>query len=321
MRLRSPLASPTPVEPLRQRLAAVLAPADADVVPDVVADRNGDLKARLDAGRTVVLLDADPAHARAVLEAAGSAGVTHVVLLSSALVYGAWANNPIPLTEEAPLRPNPELDWAVRAAEVERLAAEWRDDHPGATVAVLRPTTAVADESCGWLARGMQVARRLRAGEDEPPGQYVHLDDVASAIATATRQRLDGVFNLAPDGWIAGDQVRALAGGPRFRLPDRVAVRLSAWRWRLGLADSPPGLLPYAVHSWVVANDRIKAAGWEPVHTNEEAFVAGHRPGPLAMLSPRRRQELLLAGAGVGLAGIVAGAILFIRRRVRARRA
>jgi nucleoside-diphosphate-sugar epimerase len=41
---------------------------------------------------------------RAVLEAAGAAGVAKVVLVSSAAVYGAWPNNPIPLNEDAPLR-------------------------------------------------------------------------------------------------------------------------------------------------------------------------------------------------------------------------
>ena len=71
---------------------------------------------------------------RAVLDAAGAVGAAHVVLMSSATAYGAWANNPVPLTEDAPLRPNPDLDFAVRAAERERLAADWKHEHPGATV-------------------------------------------------------------------------------------------------------------------------------------------------------------------------------------------
>jgi nucleoside-diphosphate-sugar epimerase len=301
---------------LRTRLAALLPAARADLV---AAPDGGDLKASFDAGRAAVLLDADPDLARVFFEAAGSAGVEHVVILSSALVYGAWANNPVPLTEEAPMRPNPELGWAVGAAEVERLAAEWQEDHPGATVAVLRPTTAVADGTASWLARGLQAARRLRSAEDEPQGQYVHLDDVASATAVAVERRLDGVFNVSPDGWIAGQELRALAGGPRIRLPERLATRLASLRWRLGLADSPPGVLPYAIHPWVVANDRLRATGWQPQHTNEEAFVAGHRAGPLATLSPHKRQALALSVAGVGLAGLVTGAVVLIRRWVISR--
>ena len=62
---------------------------------------------------------------RRVLEAAGAAGLGKVVLVSSAAVYGAWPNNPVPLTEDAPLRPNPGFPLGVHKAELERLLAEW----------------------------------------------------------------------------------------------------------------------------------------------------------------------------------------------------
>jgi nucleoside-diphosphate-sugar epimerase len=63
---------------------------------------------------------------RHVLDAAASVGARRVVRISSATVYGAWANNPVPLTEDTALRPNPDFSPAVQAAEVERLLAEWR---------------------------------------------------------------------------------------------------------------------------------------------------------------------------------------------------
>ncbi|HEY6415623.1 MAG TPA: NAD(P)H-binding protein, partial [Acidimicrobiales bacterium] len=47
----------------------------------------------------------DVDRARRLLDAAGDAAVPHLVVLSSATVYGAWPNNPVPLTEEATLRP------------------------------------------------------------------------------------------------------------------------------------------------------------------------------------------------------------------------
>ena len=54
----------------------------------------------------------------------------HVVALSSATVYGAWPNNPMPLTEDAPLRPNPDVAYAVQKSYVEHLVADWVDaDH------------------------------------------------------------------------------------------------------------------------------------------------------------------------------------------------
>ena len=44
---------------------------------------------------------------RRLLDAASRAGVRRIIRPSSAAVYGAWENNPVPITEDAPLRPNP----------------------------------------------------------------------------------------------------------------------------------------------------------------------------------------------------------------------
>jgi LPS O-antigen subunit length determinant protein (WzzB/FepE family) len=72
------------------------------------------------------------------------------------------------------------------------------------------------------------------------------------------------------------------------------------------------------VHPWVVANDRLKAEGWAPAHTNEEAYVEATPGTPWSRLSPKRRQELALAGMiGAGLAGVAAAvtAVRRVRRR------
>ncbi len=254
--------------------------------------------------------------ARLVLDAASAVGAAHVVLLSSATAYGAWANNPVPITEEAPLRPNPGVAMASEKAEAERACADWRDDHPGATVALLRPTVTVTADGNGWLARALARSTALPVTDDEPPAQFLDLADLASAVDLARRARLDGARNVAPDGWISGDTVRALAGGaPRVRLPEWLAVRVAGMRWRWGLAPTPPELLPFTVHPWVIANDRLKADGWEPASSNEEAYVGAHRAGPWATLSPRRRQEIALGVAGVTVVGAFAGAVTLIRRR------
>jgi nucleoside-diphosphate-sugar epimerase len=260
----------------------------------------------------------DGALGRRVLDAASAVGVQHVVLLSSALAYGAWANNPVPITEDAPLRPNPGVVAASEKADLERSAAEWRDAHPGATVAILRPTVTVAAEGNGWLAKALARSSSLRISDDEPPGQFLDVADLAAAVDLARRARIDGPRNVAPDGWVSGDTIRSLAGGaPRLRLPERVALRLAGLRWRWRLAPTPPALLPFTVHPWVIANDRLKADGWQPEASNEEAYVGAHQAGPWATLSPRRRQELALGAAGVTLLGGLAGLVGLLRRRNR----
>lgn len=275
---------------------------------------DGELKATIDRADVVIDVSGGARWGRRLLDAASSASVKHVVLLSDATVYGAWANNPVPLTEDAPLRPNPDLQVAVEAGELERLAVEWRDRHPESTLAVLRPTVTVAAGETGALARGLDAAAAIKQRDEQPPAQYLHLDDLAAAVDLARREHLDGAFNVAPDGWMSGEAVQALAGRPRLRLPERLAVVVTRLKWQFGLAATPPGLLPYTIHPWVIANDRLRAAGWRPEHTNEETYVAAHEAGPLATLSPRRRQELALGVAGAAVVSALVGAALAARR-------
>ena len=260
----------------------------------------------------------DVAAARRVLDAAGDAGARHLVVLSSATVYGAWANNPVPLTEDATLRPNPGFTFAAERAEIERLAAEWRDDHPGCTATVLRPARAAGADHRDWLVRALRPQPAVPDHADEPPVQFVDLDDLAAACDLARSRRLDGAFNVAPEGSIPGDLVRSLIGAPvKVPLPERVAARLAHWRFRWGLGPTPPELVPYTLHPWVVASDRLRAHGWAPRVSNEEACVEAHEVGAWATMSPRRRQEIALGAAGVGLAGVAAGAVVAIRRWLR----
>lgn len=252
---------------------------------------------------------------RRLLEAAGSVGVGTIVILSTAMVYGAWENNPVPLTEDAPARPNPELTFAVRKAEIERLAGEWRSDHPTGSVAVLRPTIALAEERTGWMAWSLWGSGGVQTEDVGPPVQFVHLDDLAEAIDLARRKQLDGVYNVAPDGWIGPEELQALAGPrARLRLPEPLASRLARLRFRFGLTSTPPDVLPYTVHPWVVANDRLRAEGWQPANSNEETFVSGNRPGPLESLSSRRRQELTLGAVGVAIVGLLAASVYLVLR-------
>jgi nucleoside-diphosphate-sugar epimerase len=258
----------------------------------------------------------DLADTRALLDAAAAVGVRHVVTLSSAMVYGAWSNNPVPLTEEAPLRPDPGFAYASAKAEGERLVFEWRaaQSGPAAKVAVLRPAVAVSGESSEWLTTSPWSAAALRASGTDRPSQFLHLDDLASAIDHARREVLDGPFNVAPDGWMPADVLRDLAGPVgRLHLPAGVSGRLATLRADMGTSGPPEGWA-YTRHAWVVANDRLRATGWQPRHRSEEAYVEADPGGPLATMSPRRRQELsLLAVAGIGVAAL-GGAAWAIRR-------
>ncbi len=256
----------------------------------------------------------DLAATHRMLEAAGAVRVTKLVLVSSAMVYGAWPDNPVPITEAAPLRPNPEFAFAVHKTEVERMAAAWRSEHPGTAIVVLRPTVAIAKNDTSWVARTLRASAAISVGDEDPPVQFLHLDDLAAAVELAVLNDLDGAYNVAPDSWVGRDEVRELDGRtPRVRMSEDAAGRITDFRWRHRLAPTPPGILPYTRYPWVVANDRLRAAGWEPGHTNEEAYVDAYRPRPWAMMNSRRRQQLALGGAAALVAGVATGTTALVR--------
>ncbi len=258
---------------------------------------------------------------RRLLAAGAEAQVQGIVLMSSAMVYGAWSNNPVPLTEEALLRPNPGFSFAAHKAEVERLAAEWHAEHPEVRLVVLRPATAVAPGESSWAARILRAAVTVAVGGDNPPVQFLHLDDLAAAVELAVLGDLAGPYNVAPDGYVSAADVRRLGGTtPRLRLPPQVASWLARFRWRWRLAPTPPGVIPYTRFPWVVSNARLRAAGWAPLHSNEESYVDAHHAKPWAITTSsvmqRRSLAVLVALGAIGL-GIAIGVVTRARRAGR----
>ncbi len=249
-------------------------------------------------------------------------GVGAMVLVSSATVYGAWPDNSIPLTEEAPIRPNPGCDFALHRAEIERMAREWSSANSGRTVGVLRAAVELDPDQPTWLAQSLQATHGVRPADADPPAQFVHLDDLADAVVVVARGRLDGVFNVAADGWLSADETRALTGTRhRVAVPETVATALArlTWRWRIG--HTPPGFIPYVIHPWVVATDRLEAEGWHAAHANDEALVDSSDGSWFDGLSPGRRQTLLLAGTSAIVVAVLGGLVALVsRRRWRAAR-
>jgi UDP-glucose 4-epimerase len=246
---------------------------------------------------------------RHVLDAAASVGARRIVRISSATVYGAWANNPVPLREDAALRPNPDFSPAVQGAEVERLLAEWRTDHPEVTITTLRSAPVVGPGAERLPARIILGRPPLRVRGAVMPVQVVHADDLVSALALAATHDLPGVYNVAADGWLDADEARDVLPGSRApALPAQAMERMLARAWDLGVGDVPPGVVPYLTYPWVIANDKLKAAGWTPVHGNADAISEA-----VAALPPRDRRPAVVASAVV----VTAGAVYVVRRRRR----
>jgi hypothetical protein len=61
----------------------------------------------------------------------------------------------------------------------------------------------------------------------------------------------------------------------------------------------------------------LRAEGWEPTVTNEQAFVEGTDAKWWTMLTPKRRQELALGAMIIGSIATVISVSIWIRKRLR----
>jgi nucleoside-diphosphate-sugar epimerase len=228
---------------------------------------------------------------RRVLEAAAAVGVRKVVRVSGTTVYGAWPGNPLPLREDHPLRPNPGFSPAVHAVEAERLLVAWGEDDPRRVVTTLR-TAPVLGPGAERLPSRLVLGRpRLRVRGATAPVQAVHVDDLVDALELVIRDDHPGAFNVAADGWLDPGAVLALVPGPRApAVPRDVLARTLRWSWTVGIGDIPPTVVPYLVHPWVVSNERMRALGWSPRWSNEDAIRAGLAARPSSRRRTLRRE-------------------------------
>ena len=215
-----------------------------------------------------------------------AADVRHLTMVSSASVYGAWPNHPTPISEDLPVRPNLEASWAVHHADAERMVLEWCDQGDR-SAAILRPAPVVSSGLGGPIGEAMLAAAPIRTGRDDPPVQFLHLDDLAWAL---------------------------LGARPKIRLPMPLPKRLDRYVARRVGHAAPEGLLPFTRYSWVVANDRLRAEGWEPRYSSAQAFVIADVGMPWDDLNARQRQYATLLGAGAAVAAGGWAAAAWLRR-------
>lgn len=255
---------------------------------------------------------------RSFLRSATESRQPHVILVSSAMVYGAWPNNPTPISEREPIRPVPSFGFAVACATAEALVDEWRTAQAGRTATVLRPVPVVSPERPSRLVHALADAVGGEAVSGDLAAQFLNEEDLDSAKRLVRRLRPDGIFNVAPDGAIVGERLHELSShAMNIAMPTWARESVDALRWRFLNGPVPPGMREYARHSWHVSNEKLRELGWVPRVSNEEAYVSGSEGSWLDGISAKRRQEIALVGSVVALLGGVLSVVRLIRRRSR----
>ncbi|MEW9534278.1 NAD-dependent epimerase/dehydratase family protein [Microbispora sp. NPDC049125] len=298
-----------------------------DIRDPLLANRISDVDVLVHLG-TDESLDSDPSErrryniraAQTVLTACAAARVRRVVLVTSAMVYGAAAENEVPLPEDGPVAAEPDTGLVGDHLEIEALVRRSLRSHPGLEVTVLRPAALVGHEVDTVITRHFEAPRLLVVKGCLPRWQFCHIDDLVSALEAAALGKVSGVVAVGSDGWLEMEQVEEIAGLRRFELPAGLTFGTAQRLHRLGITPAPATDLHYVVYPWVVDCASLREAGWKPSWTNEEALreLLELREGRHAVVGRRLSgKEATITAAGATVAVIGTAAIVRAARRKR----
>lgn len=205
-----------------------------------------------------------------------AAGVEQVVYMSSSTAYGAHPDNPEPLTEASPLRPNDAFLYSRYKAAADHLFREFAEEHPATNVTVLRGCPVIGPG--GHAAASATIFQRvmLRVAGHDPLTQYMHEDDLMRLLVHAIERRARGVFNTAGDGFIRYSDLAGLANRRMVTLPYLLIAPLLEATWHARLQGSASAVgLRYIMYPWVVDNRRFcEQTGFSYRYSSEEAVRA-----------------------------------------------
>lgn len=259
--------------------------------------------------------------AQTLLTAAAAGGIGRVVLITSAMVYGASADNPVPIGEGAPLGAEPDDSVVGDFIEIEQLAERSPRTNPGMAVTVIRPAALVGEGIDTLITRHFEAPRLLAVKGCAPRWQFCHVADLLSAIELAAAGDVAGAFAVGSSGWLEQEQVEELSGLRRIELPAGVTFATAQRLYRAGITPAPVADLHYVVYPWVVDCARLRAAGWQPSVTNAEALqvLLNQRAGHHAVAGRRlAKKDATLTAVGATVAVIGTAAIVRqVRRRHR----
>jgi nucleoside-diphosphate-sugar epimerase len=276
----------------------------------------------------VDLSDTDPRARRAfnvraaqtVLTAAAAGRVPQVILITSAMVYGARPGNPVPLAESAALRADPDSSVAGDLLDIEDLARRAPRSHPGMSVTVARPAALVGPGVDTLVTRYFDSPRLLTVKGSPPRWQFCHTSDLAAALELAVAGEVTGSFAVGCDGWLEQGDTEEISGLRRIELPGGLTLRTAERLHRIGINAAPVTDLQYLVYPWVVDCVTLREAGWRPGYDNAAVLRglmearAAHRAA--ARRVPRKEATITAAGATVAVIG-TAAIVRAARRRKR----
>lgn len=200
-------------------------------------------------------------------------GIKRVVVLSTFHVYGAVAYNPALIDESAPLKSAGLSADLIDSVELENLANIYLWRYPELNITILRPCNIVGPGVRNSISTLLASERAPVLAGFSPMMQFIHIDDMADAIVLAYKRPVRGVFNVAPQDWVAYQHALKLCSCVRIPIPSVPPVLPSLILRTLNLRSFPSYLMAFFKYPVVIDGRAFaKEFGFKPKRPLKEIF-------------------------------------------------
>ena len=213
---------------------------------------------------------------RAVIASCARARVGHLIYLSSHTVYGAHSDNPVPIPDDAPMRPSPDFPYAYNKHLCELALGEFAQVQEDIKITILRSCIVLGHGADNFVTRGFFRPWLFGVLDYNPALQFVYDDDLARVISIIIQQEIPGTFNVAGDGVVHYREMAKIIKSKLINLPPFLAYPLVRLCWGLHLQrDSTPSSLDLVRWPILMSTGKLhKATGYRFWHTALDALTA-----------------------------------------------
>ena len=225
------------------------------------------------------MYDVDVNGTHNVLEAAAEVGIGQVLVTTSGVAYGAFPDNPDPITEDWPVRGVPRFSYARDKTDSDRIIQLWAHQHPDVITTIVRPCIVYGPNVDNYLVRLWSDAPAVAdVGNLDRTTQFVHEDDVVEAISRLLLGKHAGQFNLSADGLMTRRECAELLDTRVIKMPLWLYRTLAKLSWRLRQSEAPAGGIDFELYSWILSNEKVKKTlDWTPRYSSRETFLIAMR--------------------------------------------
>jgi UDP-glucose 4-epimerase len=201
---------------------------------------------------------------------APESSVRHVVVKSSALIYGTSQADPYWFDESSPRRAPLKTRVERSLVEVEGYLSDFANDNPHVTVTLLRFANVLGESIRTPLSKLLDARIVPAIAGFDPLLQFVEETDVVRAITHVMEHEIPGIFNVGGDGKLPWSECVSICGGQLLPILPPVATERILAPFNQ-VFDIPSEVLQLLKFGRGIDNRRLKQTGFRYTHTSAGA--------------------------------------------------